>query len=73
MLRSDKKEIVITIVVFETKKLKYLELYSDYLIFNAGSYATATELSQMIGGNVSHNQCLFFNWTLESFMVNSTP
>ena len=40
--------------------MKYLELYSDYLICNAGSYATATGLSAMIEGNVSHDQITRF-------------
>ena len=40
--------------------MNYLELYSDYLICNAGSYATATGLSAMIEGNVSHDQITRF-------------
>jgi DDE superfamily endonuclease len=40
--------------------MKYLELYSDYLICNAGSYATATGLSAMMEGNVSHDQITRF-------------
>jgi hypothetical protein len=40
--------------------MKYLELYSDYLICNAGSYATATGLSAMIEGHVSHDQITHF-------------
>ena len=40
--------------------MKYLELYSDYLICNATSYATATGLSAMIDRNVSHDQITRF-------------
>jgi len=40
--------------------MNYLELYSDYLICNAGSDARATGLSAMIEGNVSHDQITRF-------------
>jgi hypothetical protein len=40
--------------------MKYLELYSDYLICNTGSYATATDLSAMMDGNASHDQITRF-------------
>jgi hypothetical protein len=36
-------------------KIKHLDLYTDYLISNAG-YATATGLSAMLDGDVSHDQ-----------------
>lgn len=40
--------------------MKHLELYSDYLICNAAGYATATGLSAMIDGDVSHDQITRF-------------
>jgi hypothetical protein len=40
--------------------MKHLELYSDYLICNAEGYATATGLSAMIDGDVSHDQITLF-------------
>ncbi len=40
--------------------MKHLELYSDCLICNAASYATATGLSAMIDGDVSHDQITRF-------------
>lgn len=40
--------------------MKHLELYSDYLICNAGGYATAIGLSAMIDGDVSHDQITRF-------------
>ena len=40
--------------------MKHLELYSDYLICNAMGSATATGLSAMMDGNVSHDQITRF-------------
>jgi hypothetical protein len=40
--------------------MKHLELYSDYLICNAAGYATATGLSAMVEGDVSHDQITRF-------------
>ncbi len=40
--------------------MKHLELYSDYLICNATGYATATGLSAMMDGDVSHDQITRF-------------
>jgi len=40
--------------------MKHLELYSDYLICNAAGYATATGLSAMMDGDVSHDQITRF-------------
>ncbi|GDX86036.1 hypothetical protein LBMAG43_20780 [Methylococcaceae bacterium] len=40
--------------------MKHLELYSDYLICNVAGYATATGLSAMIDGDVSHDQITRF-------------
>ena len=37
-------------------KIKHLELYTDYLIVNAAGYATATGLSAMMDGEISHDQ-----------------
>jgi DDE superfamily endonuclease len=36
--------------------IKHLELYTDYLMVNAGGYATATGLSAMMNGEVSHDK-----------------
>ena len=36
-------------------KTKYLELYTDYLMVNTAGYATATGLSSMMEGEVSHD------------------
>lgn len=36
--------------------IKHLELYTDYLIVNAAGYATATGLSAMMEGEISHDQ-----------------
>jgi DDE superfamily endonuclease len=41
-------------------KTKHLELYTDYLISNALGYATATGLSAMVDGEVSHDQVTRF-------------
>ena len=41
-------------------KTKQLELYTDYLIVNATGYATATGLSAMVDGEVSHDQTTRF-------------
>jgi hypothetical protein len=46
--------------IFEKRIMKHLELYSDYLICNATGYATATGLSAMIDGVVSHDQITRF-------------
>ncbi|TYP81141.1 MULTISPECIES: hypothetical protein [Nitrosomonas] len=40
-------------------KTKYPNLYTDYLISTTG-YATATELSPMLDGEMSHNQVTRF-------------
>lgn len=40
--------------------MKHIELYSDYLICNATGYATATGLSAMVGGDVSHDSVTRF-------------
>ena len=37
-------------------KTKYLELYTDYLMVNTTGYATATGLSSMMEGEISHDQ-----------------
>ena len=37
-------------------KTNHLELYTDYLMVNAAGYATATGLSTMMEGEVSHDQ-----------------
>ncbi len=37
-------------------KTKHLELYTDYLMVNAAGYATATGLSSMMEGEVSHDE-----------------
>jgi len=37
-------------------KTKHLELYTDYLMVNASGYATATGLSTVMDGEVSHDQ-----------------
>jgi hypothetical protein len=37
-------------------KTNHLELYTDYLMVNAAGYATATGLSAMMEGEVSHDQ-----------------
>jgi hypothetical protein len=37
-------------------KTNHLELYTDYLMVNAAGYATATGLSSMMEGEVSHDQ-----------------
>jgi hypothetical protein len=41
-------------------KTKHLDLYTDYLISNAMGYATATGLSAMVDGAVSHDQVTRF-------------
>ena len=40
-------------------KIDYIELYTDYLISGNG-YATATGLSSMMDGSVSHDQITRF-------------
>ena len=40
-------------------KTDYIELYTDYLISGSG-YATATGLSSMMDGDVSHDQITRF-------------
>jgi len=40
-------------------KEEHLELYTDYLLSTFG-YATATDLSQMLNGQVSHDQITRF-------------
>ena len=37
-------------------KTNHLELYTDYLMVNASGYATATGLSNMMEGEISHDQ-----------------
>lgn len=37
-------------------KTTYLELYTDYLMVNAAGYATATGLSNMMEGEISHDE-----------------
>jgi hypothetical protein len=37
-------------------KTKHLELYTDYLVVNTAGYATATGLSSMMEGEVSHDE-----------------
>ena len=37
-------------------KTNHLELYTDYLLVNAAGYATATGLSSMMEGEVSHDE-----------------
>ena len=37
-------------------KTNHLELYTDYLMVNAAGYATATGLSTLMEGEVSHDQ-----------------
>ncbi len=37
-------------------KTNHLELYTDYLMINAAGYATATGLSTLMEGEVSHDQ-----------------
>jgi hypothetical protein len=37
-------------------KTNHLELYTDYLMVNATGYATATGLSNMMEGEVSHDE-----------------
>lgn len=41
-------------------KTKQLEIYTDYLICNASGYATATGLSSMLDGEMSHDQVTRF-------------
>jgi hypothetical protein len=41
-------------------KKKQLEIYTDYLICNASGYATATGLSSMLDGEMSHDQVTRF-------------
>ena len=40
--------------------MAHLELYTDYLICNASGYATATGLSAMLNGEISHDQITRF-------------
>ncbi|MFI3135416.1 MAG: IS701 family transposase, partial [Methylococcaceae bacterium] len=40
-------------------KKENLEIYTDYLICNSG-FATATELSSMLDGDISHDQMTRF-------------
>ncbi|TYP78354.1 MULTISPECIES: hypothetical protein [Nitrosomonas] len=53
-------------------KKEKLELYTDYLISNNG-YATATGLSAMLAGEISHDQVMRFlseeELHLERFMA----
>ena len=37
-------------------KINHLELYTDYLMVNAAGYASATGLSRMMEGEISHDQ-----------------
>ena len=37
-------------------KIKHLELYTDYLMVNTTGYATATGLSDMMEGEISHDE-----------------
>ncbi len=46
------------LIILVMKKEK-LELYTDYLISNNG-YATATGLSAMLAGEISHDQVMRF-------------
>ena len=51
MLRTTGKRGIILCM-----KTKYLELYTDYLMVNTTGYATATGLSNMMEGEVSHDE-----------------
>lgn len=42
--------------IYVDMKTNHLELYTDYLMVNASGYATATGLSNMMEGEISHDQ-----------------